>query len=246
MSRTASVATASTSRPGSLPPTGRTPAHPYSLYTQNVAAESNDGEHTNPVPVGFLGRGQHFHRQIGPEGEEQDIVGPDGHAEQLPPYSRYPEDTNHKSIAEGALESIGEADSPNNNNSNQPQSEMLERDVPLLGLQPPETARLNPVPVTGPDSDSGGQSDRSWNEKSWKEKRKTKIFGLPAWLCILLIVLLVIISAVLGGALGAHIGRGSGGDNDDYAPTSTIKPSKTPQEDNWTMGGCAQQILGSF
>lgn len=44
------------------------------------------------IPVGFPGLNNGYHRVLGPDGEEQDIIGPDGHTEQLPPYSRYPEE----------------------------------------------------------------------------------------------------------------------------------------------------------
>ena len=44
------------------------------------------------IPVGFPGLSNGYRRVLGPDGEEQDIIGPDGHTEQLPPYSRYPEE----------------------------------------------------------------------------------------------------------------------------------------------------------
>jgi hypothetical protein len=68
-------------------------AHPYALYQQTTFEEPEEIEESpQPVPVGFFGRptnGQ-FRRRTGPEGEELDIIGPDGHPEQLPPYTRYP------------------------------------------------------------------------------------------------------------------------------------------------------------
>ncbi|KAK8192526.1 hypothetical protein M8818_007696 [Zalaria obscura] len=67
------------------------------MYAQNVVEDTEDEpvEHlgtTNAIPVGFPGHDQPFHRRRGPDGEEQDIIGTDGHSEQLPPYSEYPED----------------------------------------------------------------------------------------------------------------------------------------------------------
>ncbi|KAJ0160211.1 hypothetical protein CTA2_8374 [Colletotrichum tanaceti] len=89
--RTNSVATSTTARMSERSYAGpRGPTHPYTLYTQNTVpvdtAESDD------IPVGFAGRSDGYHRRIGPEGEEiADLIGPLGHTEELPPYTRYPE-----------------------------------------------------------------------------------------------------------------------------------------------------------
>jgi hypothetical protein len=66
----------------------RGPAYPYGLYPQNTVGLPG------PLPVvGFPGMGDAYQRQIGPDGEEAQLVGPLGHTEELPPYSRYPEET---------------------------------------------------------------------------------------------------------------------------------------------------------
>ena len=63
------------------------------MYTQNVVEDEPPVPAVqSAIPVGFPGLNTGYHRQIGPDGEEQDIVGPDGHTEQLPPYSRYPDE----------------------------------------------------------------------------------------------------------------------------------------------------------
>lgn len=72
------------------------PTHPYGLYQQTTFEEPEEIEepHIQPVvPIGFPGRSNTntFQRRTGPDGEELDVVGPEGHLEQLPPYSRYPE-----------------------------------------------------------------------------------------------------------------------------------------------------------
>lgn len=68
----------------------RGPTHPYALYPQTtVPIDDSNGEH---IPVGFSGMGGSYQRQIGPDGEDAgDLIGPLGHMEELPPYSRYPE-----------------------------------------------------------------------------------------------------------------------------------------------------------
>ncbi|KAK1967963.1 hypothetical protein LY78DRAFT_469417 [Colletotrichum sublineola] len=89
--RTNSVATSTTARMSERSYTGpRGPTHPYTLYTQNtVPVDANESDN---IPVGFSGRSDGYHRRIGPEGEEiADLIGPLGHMEELPPYTRYPE-----------------------------------------------------------------------------------------------------------------------------------------------------------
>jgi hypothetical protein len=80
-------------RPGSAAGNASQPAHPYALYQQTMFEEPDEAEEpvTQTVPIGFPGRTVSFRRRTGPEGEELDVMGPDGHTEQLPPYSRYPE-----------------------------------------------------------------------------------------------------------------------------------------------------------
>jgi hypothetical protein len=74
MARTSSVATASTDRQPHRSMSLQRPTHPYAMYSQSGINEDMD----EPLPT--------------EPGEEQDIIGPDGHTEQLPPYSRYPDE----------------------------------------------------------------------------------------------------------------------------------------------------------
>lgn len=96
MARTASVATTSTTpatRPDSEYNGPRGPSHPYSMYPQNPVEEANPQPVVPAIPVGFLGAADPYQRRLGPEGEEMaDIIGPDGHTEELPPYTRYPDE----------------------------------------------------------------------------------------------------------------------------------------------------------
>lgn len=100
MARTLSGVTSSTIAPSESSYTGlRGPAFPYSLYTQNTAA----GPSAIPGPgisVGFPGMTDNYQRRIGPDGEDiADLIGPDGHTEQLPPYTRYPDEMYNRKIA---------------------------------------------------------------------------------------------------------------------------------------------------
>lgn len=70
------------------------------MYSQSGLDDGPPEEPAHPpvppiqtaIPLGFPGLNTGYHRVLGPDGEEQDIIGPDGHTEQLPPYSRYPEE----------------------------------------------------------------------------------------------------------------------------------------------------------
>lgn len=70
------------------------PTHPYGMYPQNTVPESEaSSTRSAPVLVGFPGLNNTYQRRLGPDGEEvADIIGPDGHTEQLPPYTKYPDE----------------------------------------------------------------------------------------------------------------------------------------------------------
>ncbi|CAN8098065.1 unnamed protein product [Discula destructiva] len=94
--RPLSVATTSTApniRPESEYNGPRGPSHPYSMYPQMPLEEASPQPAVPAIPVGFTAVPDPYQRRLGPEGEElADIIGPDGHTEELPPYSRYPDD----------------------------------------------------------------------------------------------------------------------------------------------------------
>jgi hypothetical protein len=98
LARTASIATSSTvpvQERAYSGPSG--PTHPYGMYPQNTIPDPEEADSIEPtaapVPVGFPGRSDNYQRRLGPDGEEiADIIGPDGHTEQLPPYTQYPDE----------------------------------------------------------------------------------------------------------------------------------------------------------
>lgn len=199
MSRTASIA--SSARPLSHATSIRGPTHPYGLYTQNVADDGPSGTQSNTIPVGFPGSNQNYQRRIGPEGEEQDIVGPDGHTEQLPPYTRYPDEVNHhKTVATSGLPPSG---------------------LPVIGEQRAEEASpTSPVHNTSPTTQrtatsiateaelcGEGTNEKTWEGKSTREKWRTKIFGVPLWFILMIFVMVIIIAIICGAVIGALIGQ---------------------------------------
>jgi len=97
LARTASMATTSTVPAPERSYSGPSgPTHPYGMYPQNTVPEADsphEQDQITPVPVGFPGLNNTYHRRLGPDGEEiADIIGPDGHTEQLPPYTQYPDE----------------------------------------------------------------------------------------------------------------------------------------------------------
>ncbi|GAB7351414.1 hypothetical protein MBLNU459_g2085t2 [Dothideomycetes sp. NU459] len=211
LGRTASVSTTSTVRAPHRPLLAQQgPAHPYSMYPQNVADDAEldeDDDTTQPrthIPVGFPGRAPGFRRRQGPEGEEQDIIGVDGHTEQLPPYSEYPEDGTPKPI-------VIAASTPTPQSSTQ-------LHVPLMlqqTLQRPQSMSDAGAQSAGhgfssmeqmDSNDSVDSSTKSWKEKTWKEKRKTKFCGIPFWWILLSGCVLAFVAIVLGATIGAFLG----------------------------------------
>ncbi|CAO2647758.1 Nn.00g086800.m01.CDS01 [Neocucurbitaria sp. VM-36] len=101
VARPSSIATTSTERQPHRSMSLQRPTHPYAMYSQSGLVDEEPAEEPVPpsvpqiqtaIPVGFPGLNNGYHRVLGPDGEEQDIIGPDGHTEQLPPYSRFPEE----------------------------------------------------------------------------------------------------------------------------------------------------------
>ncbi|KAK4229395.1 hypothetical protein QBC38DRAFT_359836 [Podospora fimiseda] len=100
MARTMSTTTASTIPVSESSYAGpRGPSHPYGLYHQSDGTET--GTTQDPaIPLGFHGLPDQYQRRLGPDGEDAaDLIGPDGHTEQLPPYTRYPDETYVRKIA---------------------------------------------------------------------------------------------------------------------------------------------------
>ena len=95
LARSPSVATTSTIRPPERAYSGPDgPTQPYGMYSQNTVPE--DGQEVADVATAMPGFPSITQpqtqavRRLGPDGEDaDDLIGPDGYTEQLPPYSRY-------------------------------------------------------------------------------------------------------------------------------------------------------------
>ncbi|PSN67357.1 hypothetical protein BS50DRAFT_390080 [Corynespora cassiicola Philippines] len=253
MARTASIATTSTARAPHRSMSLQRPAHPYAMYSQNVVVDDDDVEPPvmqqpampplqTSIPLGFPGIASGYHRQIGPDGEEQDIIGPDGHTEQLPPYSRYPEEgpTKAAMAAEASATPVDRNQNPfeppYGSANYEPASDIPTSPSPPSPVSPSLPA-LNAarLPPQRPETQTGGVAERtaanvpvttsllSASEEGVSEKeepvqktggwRSKKLWGkVPIGVALVLLLLLLIFAIILGAALGTFVAKNKGKD----------------------------------
>ncbi|KAK1249039.1 hypothetical protein MKX07_002555 [Trichoderma sp. CBMAI-0711] len=244
LQRTLSDATASADQPASRNSYDgpRGPAHPYALYPQNIVTTSDETPHQ--IPVGFTTSGHGYQRQIGPDGEEAGaLVGPLGHTEELPPYTRYPEhgmvSKTPAAVATAAVAEDGRAgtESPTTGTiagaggigvaTRNPEFSSTEED-----LQPSQS---RPSTHSRHDINTAAQSSAEKGPTTkWQQVAKRKLWGIvPYWaICMLFIGVLligIILGAVIGSVLSRHKSRPSGPPPGNYpSPTPTPAPDVVP------------------
>jgi hypothetical protein len=245
MARSSSIATTSTQQYPRQSLSSQRPTHPYGMYPQNLVEDEEPVPVPVPqvqaaIPVGFPGTAAPYRRQIGPDGEEQDIIGMDGHTEQLPPYSRYPEEgpTKASMLAEASATSVDAVPHPRTASDDT----LLAHDLPspvspitpvtpvapivpaLLPPRRPETQTGNaadPRPATDSEAASllteeGGalektESARSLKKVNWRKKR---LWGkIPVTVALILLIVLLILAVILGAAIGSFLAK-QGRNND--------------------------------
>ena len=214
------------------------------MYPQNVVEDEPPLQAVQTtIPVGFPGINTGFHRQIGPDGEEQDIVGPFGHTEQLPPYSRYPDEgpTKASMAAEASAIPVESRSNPiaAANTSLATEEEPVTPPSPvspvsplapitpaLLPQQRPETQTGNVAPRPATTSESASlltseetdvvekdERELSFKRPSWRSKR---LWGkVPVTVALVLLVLLLIFAVVLGAAIGTFLTKGKNKSKED-------------------------------
>jgi hypothetical protein len=165
----------------------------------------------NPVPVGFAGVGNSYRRQVGPDGEEQDIIGSDGHAEQLPPYSRYPENGPEKMpLLPTALHSrapvhgtdpgmalMHAALQPTSSAQSMTDASELE---PLQS-----TSELALPPTHAPRSFSQYGEKESSRKSFWKERMNRRVCGIRLWWILAILGAVLFVLALVGGVAGGYL-----------------------------------------
>ncbi|KAJ5239813.1 hypothetical protein N7468_004432 [Penicillium chermesinum] len=239
VSRTPSVGSTSTIRPAERPLGELSgPQHPYAMYTQNVVEEGMDDDQ---IPVGFPGHNLAYQprpdRRIDDVG---DIIGPDGHTEPLPPYSRYPTGVVPK--PPGAEDATDVPASP-------PEEQQLHSTSR-------EAVPVPPVPVSETSSralvpDNTGTSERendgeqaaptsgimAFEEKVKQKGKQTACCGLPVW-TLVLVATVMLIGGSIGGAIGGVLGTKKAQEAEHQSEAASHKPgpdivtvTATPQLD---------------
>ena len=193
------------------------------------------------IPVGFPGMRGHYQTQVDQQGEDVgDIVGPDGHMEQLPPYSRFPDDPSGKRTAAMAAVPVAPAASTPGETS-QP-IPPIQPAQPAQPIQPP-TASTDDRPVshgsaaTEPvDNNSGdhlavnavSSSGSNFSEKIRRNGKRRICFGLPLWL-VLGVIAVIVFAATLGAIIGGVVANQRGqSDPRQPAPDAAETPTATP------------------
>ena len=240
LARTPSNATQSTV----VAPSGRqsysnnVPAHPYGMYPQGVGEDMDDedddtddfGIRQNPVHVGFPGLGQNYTRRLGPDGEDQDLIGEDGHTEQLPPYTRYPEDAPEKapllmptappSLFSRAPVAGTDPSMPLMHDHIQPAPTPAPQSMTDASTLHRQNSRMSSTLAlihsnTSTENTSIRAAKKDWAEKTWKEKRKTRFCafgnfrGVAFQWILVVICVIAFVTALLGGVIGGFVAGGN-------------------------------------
>ncbi|KIW23830.1 uncharacterized protein PV07_11999 [Cladophialophora immunda] len=221
VTRASSVISDSTIRPLELPfvPQGG-PEHPYSMYPQNTVPEDDDSSDTH-IALGFPGLGQSYPPETSSSSNELgDIVGSDGHIEQLPPYSRYADNV----IAKGDMARID------------PQtSTITEESGPASTIQPPAGSGSD-VELTAVGS--GPSQDEVARKEGLSEKRRRRTCcGLPIW-TVVIVVAIVVLAAVIGGVIGGVVGNQHGTHQAEVAATTTVWLDADPAQTGPSTPSC--------
>ncbi|RKK47007.1 hypothetical protein BFJ63_vAg2144 [Fusarium oxysporum f. sp. narcissi] len=219
--RTMSVATTSTTANAVIPEDRsyggtQAPTHPYALYTQNTTS----GESSAPsIPVGFNGLGGTYQRQLGPDGEEAgDLVGPLGHMEELPPYTRYPDNAYVPKPATqtpvSPVSPVSEPASPTREipgaggigmATRDPEFSSTDDDLALPRTRPSVRSHASEASHHDINTAAAETSEKPTVNK-WQRRAKKKLWGIvPYWAICLLLVGLILMGIIMGAVIGTML-----------------------------------------
>ena len=185
------------------------------MFPQNTVPEEDDAPLAQAtIPLGFPGMGQQYQRTAQNRDDIADIVGSDGHVEELPPYSRYADAVAPKERPSSISVAAVSTDLPREA-SPLPQSPHIH----YAG----DDVELNNTVSGNTDSDSSG----SFKEKVRQKSRRKICCGMPCWFFFIIVAVLlvgVIIGAAIGGVVGSKNGAEDGSvpaepQNTSYART---------------------------
>jgi len=222
LTRTPSAATASVIRQPErsyMGPSG--PTQPYGMYTQNTVPEDDAAVVAGmapPIAAGFPGSDHNYQRRLGPDGEDvDDLIGPDGYTEQLPPYSRYANGVPPKSM--NSTRSVNRRNPPP-----PPQLPAVENFQETLDTPEPRDAALvtpfgdSSTQLSSAASDSAAPKEESGDSKERVRKRRERkvCCGISCWLCAIMVVI-VVLAVLLGGVIGGVVTHRHGAKGTDDA-----------------------------
>ena len=227
VARTPSVATTSTIRQVERSYSGPNgPTQPYAMYTQNTVPEDDHHAVADiplPIAAGFPGLGLNYQRRLGPEGEDvDDLIGPDGYAEQLPPYSRYANGVPPKyTSGTGSVRRSAPPIPPDDSQETLNNSENTREDSATVNPFDDSATELNSATGTTVLSK---QESGSFKERVREKSRGKVCCGiLPCWLfgvIILIVVFAVFIGGIIGGLLAHKRGEEKG--RQEASQTTTV------------------------
>ena len=230
LARSPSAATTSTIRPPERAYSGPVgPTQPYGMFSQNTFPENDPVtvDMAPPLPA-FAGippaSQSQAVRRLGPDGEDaDDILGPDGYAEQLPPYSRYANGIPPK--VDTAAANIPPHLNPNPHLPLQVQAQPeMARDGPseYYRPEPREVPSISPITANPFDDSSAtlaassplpSPSVPSSEKTSFKDRvkrggnRRVCCGLLPCWALVFVVVALfaaIMLGGIVGGLVAHH------------------------------------------
>lgn len=234
LSRTPSVATTSTLRRPERSYSGPGgPSQPYGMYSQNTVPEDEDQEIASFAPLAIssiAGRRPDYQRRLGPEGEDaDDLIGPDGHLEQLPPYSRYANgippkvDTSAATFTDTPFQELQGPQSMTQGTLSGPSIVLHPPETPLQTSSRHRSDHWEPSIAVNPFDDNSAQATSptstdilpkeasgSFKERVREKGRRQVCCGLmPCWLLVFVVIVLAL-AILLGGIVGGVVAHHSG------------------------------------
>ena len=265
LTRTPSIATTSTIRQPERSYSGPNgPTQPYGMYPQNTVPEDEQ-----VTVAGFPGMDQDYQRRLGPDGEDvDDLIGPDGYAEQLPPYTRFANGIPPKYSAgrgssrrsgvppiytseSGSVRRSGVSAAPEDsqetlNNPRQNLNGSRDNASSTNPFTDSSTQLHSTTAISVFPKDEGGSFKEKVRKKS--KKRVRLCCGvIPCWL-LFVISVIVILAVILGGGLGGmiarkHIEEATGYNQPEAAQTVTASASSAYDVSKYSMCPCANLLL---
>lgn len=166
------------------------------MYPQDVSSDGTVSEPSSSIPIGFAGLEPPHHRRVRAGGEEEDIIGSDGHVEQLPPYTRFDENGGKivgSVLAPSSAGPFAEGAAP----QSMTDASDLTRSIPQPGNH------REPLSIESPQRSWREMSWSEWWHMSWREKRKKRFCGVSFGIILIGIaavaVVIVVCVAVIGG-----------------------------------------------